>query len=156
MPLRWKVIAAFVLLILLAFAALYVPVTGLGEIDVNTGRIRSRVIALGITVRQKLTETPFSRLVSECGLGGAPPSYKPFAEDELGLKRFVGEKFVCYRYGAVMGPLDLFPKILEDLGPMDKARKTEMVAHMLDFLKKRDARNMHKLMREMMAELEKR
>jgi hypothetical protein len=156
MPLRWKVIAALVLLILMAFAAVYVPVTGLGEIDVNSGRIRSRVIVLGITVRQNLADTPFSRLVSECGLGSTPPSYKPFAQNELGLKRFVGKEFVCYRYGAVMGPLDLFPKILEDLGPMDKARKTEMVAHMLGFLKTKDTRNMVKLMREMMAELESR
>jgi hypothetical protein len=152
MSLKWKVTSALVLLLVLALVVYLFSVLRLTEIDVNSGHLRTRIRVLGIIVQENVEETRFSRLVSEYGLGAAPASYKPTEVEELGLKRYVVTEWVLYRYGGTVAPLELLPKILSELDPMEKKRKTEIVTHMLALLKQGNGEEMNKYMCELTTE----
>ena len=113
----------------------------LTEIDVNSGRLRERVLVFGIVIREKVRETPFSGLVARHIGEATPPKYEPAYAKELGLMQLGGGGHTDYaRCGAIL-PMNQLPGLFE-LFPSARAREAEIVTHMLTLLREDRAREM--------------
>ena len=158
--LRKRYVVALVALVLVGIAFFAVPLWGtrLTEIDVSSGRVRERVLVLGITVRQTARDTAFSRLVSKYVHDIPSPNYKPAFVGDVGLKRLWaewvwGREFMCYRYGSAMGPMRMLPELLE-AAHLGSDREAEIVTRMLTALREKRFPDMGQCVADVLAVLE--
>ncbi len=141
---RAGLLAAVVVLVLCGFNGL------LGysqtDIDVNSGRVRTRIFVFGVVVSTHERDTPFSELVARHGLQTSPPDYR-FADGvTVGPQRLFGTVRESGTYGYAAGTLRSMMMVFE-LHPQLRAREREIVAKMLTMLQVGDKRGMRDYVR---------
>jgi hypothetical protein len=90
------------------------------EIDVNSGRLRTRLLILGVVVSESEEETSFSRAVARCKLQVAPADYRFACGTTVGLQKLFGTPMVSGHYGDAVATLrgmmvvfELHPSLLQ-------------------------------------------
>lgn len=104
------------------------------EMDVESGRVRSRVLVFGAVVSDRETETRFSRAVARCNLQAEPADYQFAGSESVGPQVFFGTLFVCSEYGQAIADVDIMMRLFE-LRPALRENECEIIAELMKLLR---------------------
>lgn len=111
------------------------------ELDVNSGRVRTRVFFLGVVVSEKIEDTSFSQAVVRNTLQSAPADYRFACKTTAGLQRLFGAKHSCGEYAKAIATLRNM-MVLFELQPELRGNERTLIAEMMSLLRAGEVRRM--------------
>ena len=111
------------------------------DVDVNSGKLRTRIRILGVVVSEHEEATRFFRAVSRNDLQRKPPDYRFAHGTSAGLQKLFGSPMVSGAYGDAVATLDTMMTVFDLHEPL-QADESEICARLLDMLQEGDAQAM--------------